>query len=116
VIHVTTANRSRRNSMSENATDSPNAIKPTPDTAIPKGARKPAKKVARAKKAAATQPHTVRGSPASSVARGEKIESSKKRRGRTDVQDREIASGNSASKRRLGLAPGAAFPLSGVNK
>ena len=33
------------------------------------------------------------------------------RRGRTDVQDREIASGNSSSKRRLGHAPGAAFLL-----
>ena len=33
------------------------------------------------------------------------------RRWRTDVQDREIASGNSSSKRRLGHAPGAAFLL-----
>ena len=37
-------------------------------------------------------------------------------RGRTDVQDREIASGNSSSKRRLGHAPGAAFLLSGASK
>jgi len=36
-----------------------------------------------------------------------------KRRGRTDVQDREIASGNSSSKRRLGHLPGAAFLLLG---
>src|SRR5712672_2125497 len=58
VMNVTTATRSRRNTMSENAIDSENISKPTPDTAKPKGTRKagkkakPAKKASRAKKAA----------------------------------------------------------------
>ena len=59
VIHVTTANRSRRNSMSENAIESENTGKPAPEAAKPKGARKstkkakPAKKAGRAKKTVA---------------------------------------------------------------
>jgi hypothetical protein len=42
-MDVTTATRSRRNAMSENAIDSENTSKPAPDTAKPKGKRKPAK-------------------------------------------------------------------------
>ena len=38
------------------------------------------------------------------------------RRRRTDVQDREIAQGNSSSKRRLRSQTGAAFLLSGASK
>jgi hypothetical protein len=132
--------------MNENAIDSENISKPAPDTANPKGTRKPgtkakpAKKAGRAKKAAAKpkaerankkaaviammkrakgetlpeimkatgwQPHTVRGfvSHPREQGRGEdRVD--QERRGRTDVQDREIAQAtrhpNAASVRRQG--------------
>jgi len=52
VMTVTTATRSRRNSMSENAIDSDTTSKPAPEVAKPKGSRKPTKKAKPAKKAA----------------------------------------------------------------
>jgi len=68
-------------------------------------------------KATGWQAHTVRGFVSILGSKGgEKIESSKNAGGRTDVQDRQITSGNSSSKRRLGHAPGAAFLLSGASK
>ena len=61
------------------------------------------------------QPHTVRGFVSILGVREER-RSSRLRTPQANVQDREIVSGNSSSKRRLGHAPGAAFLLSGASK
>jgi len=52
VMNVTTATRSRKISMSENAIDSENITKPAPNVARSKGARKDGKKATPAKKSA----------------------------------------------------------------
>jgi hypothetical protein len=51
VMDVTTATRSRRNAMIENAIDRYNISKPAPDTTKPKGTRKAGKTAKPAKKA-----------------------------------------------------------------
>jgi hypothetical protein len=49
-MNVTTATRSRRDSMSENVSESENTGKPAPDVAKPRGARKPPKKAKQGKR------------------------------------------------------------------
>ena len=105
--------------MSENAIDRENIGKPAPDRAKPKADRTNKKEevIVMMKRewrdvdrnhggnevAGAYHP-SLRQHPGQQGRGDDRVV--QERRGRTDIQDREISSGNSSSKRRLGRKPG----------